>query len=139
MGIPAARRGFWAYVRLGHETQSQPNGAYDGAVVFIEPMNESTLEIHLPEMTALLRNDPKPPSLSDESHDYIGAPRSDHNVFPKKLPRFPIGNVLDLLTEALEANKTNNTEALESALNSLEEEIVAYQAMAESTPINNMP
>lgn len=47
MGIPAERKGFWAYCRLGHETQSVKNGVYDGAVVVIEPMDEKMLSSHL--------------------------------------------------------------------------------------------
>lgn len=50
MGIPEKRNGFWAYCRLGHETQSKVNGVYDGVVVVIEPMDEDILSTHLKEI-----------------------------------------------------------------------------------------
>lgn len=43
MGIPAERPGFWAYCRLGHESN-------EGAVVTIEPLNDLVLAMHLPEI-----------------------------------------------------------------------------------------
>lgn len=50
MGIPADNNGFWAYCRLGHETQSIKDGVPDGSVVFVEPMNKETLDLHMPEI-----------------------------------------------------------------------------------------
>lgn len=50
MGIPADRNGFWAYCRLGHETQSIKDGVHDGRVVFVEPMNKEVLDLHMPEI-----------------------------------------------------------------------------------------
>lgn len=50
MGIPEKRNGFWAYCRLGHETQSKLNGVHDGMVVVIEPLDEGILSTHLKEI-----------------------------------------------------------------------------------------
>jgi len=55
MGIPADKKGFWAYCRLCHETQSKQGGYYDGAVAVIEPMDEDVLGLHMPEIQNILK------------------------------------------------------------------------------------
>jgi hypothetical protein len=55
MGIPGERTGFWAYCRLGHQTQSKQGGYYDGAVAVIEPMDEDVLGLHMPEIQNILK------------------------------------------------------------------------------------
>jgi len=56
LGLPASK-GFWAYIRLGHEYQSKPDGPFDGAVAYIEPLDRATLSSHMPEIDNVLRNE----------------------------------------------------------------------------------
>ena len=67
LGLPRSR-GFWAYVRLGHEYQIKPGDPFDSAVAFIEPLDRKTLSAHMPEIKY---------ALEDEYHKIdIDAPRS---------------------------------------------------------------
>lgn len=56
LGLPR-KRGFWAYVRLGHEYKSSPNGPFDCAVAFLEPLNRETLSMHMPEIQRALEDE----------------------------------------------------------------------------------
>lgn len=70
MSVPGERNGFWAYCRLGHETQSKKDGYFDGAVVFIEPMDINVLGLHQPEMQRFLDKElPSSPTDGDRPGD----------------------------------------------------------------------
>jgi len=55
LGLPKDK-GFWAYVRLGHEYQSRQDGPFDGAVAYIEPLDRRMLSAHMPEMQHALKD-----------------------------------------------------------------------------------
>lgn len=93
LGLPRSR-GFWAYIRLGHEYQSKPSGPFDCAVAFIEPLDRKTLSMHMPEIKY---------ALEDEFHKIdIDAPRnseaSAENNLPSPEPHPVFKPLLDMLT-----------------------------------------
>lgn len=106
LGLPRSK-GFWAYVRLGHEYQSKPGGPFDCAVAFIEPLDRKTLSAHMPEIKY---------ALEDEYHKIdIDAPRSSEpppDVDDKSLK----SDILRLIDQAKEAI---NSERASTALSLL--------------------
>lgn len=79
MGLPSSK-GFWAYVRLGHEFKSKPDGSFDGAVVYLEPLDRTTLGMHMPEIRCALegedidapRNSEAPPEVKFAILNHVG-------------------------------------------------------------------